>query len=233
MALITCQKVSFAYEGRVVVNALDMEVQKGEYLCIVGENGSGKSTLIRGLLGLITPVCGSVSYGDGLTRSEIGYLPQRTDVQNDFPASVWEVVTSGCRGRSPFLTSAMRQAANESLSMMGISDIRRRSFMELSGGQQQRALLSRALCATQSLLLLDEPVAGLDPLVTREMYEVISRLHRERKMTIVMISHDISAALSYASRILHMSNHGTFLGTPEMYLRSSLGQAFAGGKKDA
>ncbi len=233
MPLITCQKASFAYEGHVVVNALDLTVQKGDYLCIVGENGSGKSTLVKGLLGLIPPVSGSVVYGEGLRRSEIGYLPQRTDVQNDFPASVWEVVTSGCRGLSPFLTSSMRQTSNESLDMMGISQIRKRSFMELSGGQQQRALLARALCATRSLLLLDEPVAGLDPLVTREMYDVISRLHRERKMTIVMISHDISAALSYASRILHMSNHETFLGTPETYLQSPLGQAFAGGAKNA
>lgn len=230
MALITCQKASFAYEGRVVVNALDLAVQKGEYLCIVGENGSGKSTLIKGLLKLISPVSGSVVYGDGLTRSEIGYLPQRTDVQNDFPASVWEVVTSGCRGGSPFLTAAMRRTANDSLALMGISDIRKRSFMELSGGQQQRALLARALCAAKRLLFLDEPVAGLDPLVTREMYDVIARLHHERQMTIVMISHDVSSAMAYATRILHISHQETFLGTPEAYLRSPLGKAFAGGE---
>lgn len=165
MALITCEKAAFAYEGRVVVDALDLAVERGEYLCIVGENGSGKSTLVKGLLGLIQPVSGRVRYGDGLKRTEIGYLPQRTDVQNDFPASVWEVVTSGCRGRGPFLTRAMRQTALENMALMDISGIRDRSFMRLSGGQQQRALLARALCATRSLLLLDEPVAGLDPVV--------------------------------------------------------------------
>ncbi len=205
-------------------------VERGEYLCIVGENGSGKSTLVKGLLGLITPVRGCVRYGDGLRRTEIGYLPQRTDVQNDFPASVWEVVTSGCRGRGPFLTRAMRQTAQENMALMDIADIRDRSFMRLSGGQQQRALLARALCATRSLLLLDEPVAGLDPVVTRELYEVIAMLHRDRGLTVVMISHDVDAALRYADRILHMAHGATFLGTPDAYRLSPLGMSFAGGE---
>ena len=233
MALITCEQAAFAYEGRVVVEALDLAVRRGEYLCIVGENGSGKSTLVKGLLGLIQPVRGHVRYGDGLKKNEIGYLPQRTDVQSDFPASVWEVVTSGCRGRGPFLTKAMRQTALENMALMDIAAIRERSFMRLSGGQQQRALLARALCATQSLLLLDEPVAGLDPVVTREMYEVIAMLHKRRGLTVVMISHDISAALRYADRMLHMAHGATFLGTPDEYRNSPLGAAFAGGEAHA
>lgn len=233
MSLITCEKATFAYEGRTVIQELDLSIERGEYLCVIGENGSGKSTLIKGLLGLISPVHGRVSYGDGLKRSEIGYLPQRTDVQNDFPASVWEVVNSGCRGHLPFLTAAMRRTADENIDLMGISSIRKSSFMELSGGQQQRVLLARALCATQRLLLLDEPVAGLDPLVTREMYDVISMLHRERGLTVVMISHDVAAALSYAGRILHMANGATFLGTPAKYLQSAQGRIFAGGQADA
>jgi len=229
MALITCENACFAYEGRHVIQNLNLSIERGEYLCVIGENGSGKSTLIKGLLGLIAPVRGKVSYGDGLTRSEIGYLPQRTEVQNDFPASVWEVVTSGCRGRSLFLNADMRRNAQQNIDLLGISGIRSRSFMELSGGQQQRALLARALCATRSLLLLDEPVAGLDPLVTREMYDVISMLHAKHQLTIVMISHDIGAALQYADRILHMSQGGIFLGTPDEYRYSELGRAFAGG----
>ena len=233
MALITCEKASFAYEGRSVLSDLSLEILQGEYLCVVGENGSGKSTLIKGLLGLISPVRGRIAYGDGLKRSEIGYLPQRTDVQNDFPASVWEVVTSGCRGRGPFLTAAMRKTAEEKMQLMGIEPIRRRSFMELSGGQQQRVLLARALCATHNLLLLDEPVAGLDPLVTREMYEIIHDLHHQTGLTVVMISHDLSAAMTYADRILHMAHGSVFLGTPDEYRASALGQAFAGGNADA
>ena len=229
MALITCEKISFAYEGRTVVDRLDLSVQPGDYLCIVGENGSGKSTLVKGLLGLIPPVQGRVTYGDGLRRTDIGYLSQRTDVQNDFPASVWEVVTSGCRGRSPFLTAAMRREASEMLDALNIASIKKHSFMELSGGQQQRVLLARALCATRRLLVLDEPVAGLDPLVTREMYEIISHYHREHGLTVVMISHDIEAALQNATRILHLSHGGSFLGTPEEYRRSELAQGFMGG----
>lgn len=229
MALIACEKISFAYEGRTVVDRLDLAVQPGDYLCIVGENGSGKSTLVKGLLGLIPPVQGRVRYGDGLRRTDIGYLSQRTDVQNDFPASVWEVVTSGCRGRSPFLTAAMRREANEMLDALNIAPIKKHSFMELSGGQQQRVLLARALCATRRLLVLDEPVAGLDPLVTREMYEIISHYHREHGLTVVMISHDIEAALQNATRILHLSHGGSFLGTPEEYRRSELAQGFMGG----
>lgn len=233
MALITCENACFAYEGRHVIQDLNLHIERGEYLCVIGENGSGKSTLVKGLLGLISPVRGKVSYGDGLTRSEIGYLPQRTEVQNDFPASVWEVVTSGCRGRSLFLNADMRWNAQQNIDLLGIGSIQSRSFMELSGGQQQRALLARALCATRSLLLLDEPVAGLDPLVTREMYDVISVLHAKHQLTIVMISHDIGAALQYADRILHMSQDGLFLGTPDEYRRSELGRAFAGGIRHA
>ena len=233
MALITCEHATFAYEGKAIITELDLKIERGEYLCIVGENGSGKSTLIKGLLGLLSPFRGKVTFGDGLKHSEIGYLPQRTEVQNDFPASVWEVVTSGCRGKSLFLTSSMRQTAEQNIKLLGISDIRASSFMELSGGQQQRVLLARALCATRSLLLLDEPVAGLDPLVTREMYDVISMLHRTRNMTIVMISHDIGTALQYSDRILHISQSGIFLGTPDEYRRSELGRFFSGGSLNA
>ena len=229
MALITCDNATFAYEGRTIIGDLNLSIERGEYLCVVGENGSGKSTLIKGLLGLLLPFRGKVIYSDGLKRSEIGYLPQRTDVQNDFPASVWEVVTSGCRGKSLFLASAMRLAAEQNMELLGIAGIRSSSFMELSGGQQQRVLLARALCATRSLLLLDEPVAGLDPLVTRELYDVISMLHTKHNMTIVMISHDIATALQYADRILHMSQNGIFLCTPDEYRQSELGRAFSGG----
>ncbi len=229
MALITCKNASFAYEGRTVISDLNLDIHRGEYLCVVGENGSGKSTLIKGLLGLMQPVSGRIVYGDGLKHSEIGYLPQRTDVQNDFPASVWEVVTSGCRGKSLFLNTEMRHTAQKNMELLGITSLKNASFMELSGGQQQRVLLARALCATKNLLLLDEPVAGLDPLVTRELYDVISMLHKKHGLTVVMISHDIATSLGNANRILHMSQSGIFLGTPEEYRQSNLGQAFAGG----
>lgn len=229
MALITCDHCSFAYEGRTVLENLSLTVERGEYLCIVGENGSGKSTLIKGLLGLIAPARGKITYEAGFHNTEIGYLPQRTEAQKDFPASVWEVVSSGCRGLNLFPTKAQWELIDRNLALMGMENMKKRSFAELSGGQQQRTLLARALCATRTMLLLDEPVAGLDPVVTREMYQTIEMLHREKGLTVVMISHDLEAALSQGDRILHLSHDGIFLGTPEEYRRSPLGQRFAGG----
>lgn len=229
MALITCDHCSFAYEGHTVLEDLSISVERGEYLCIVGENGSGKSTLIKGLLGLIAPAKGKITYEPGFHNTEIGYLPQRTDAQKDFPASVWEVVSSGCRGLSLFPTRAQRALIDRNLALMGMENMKKRSFAELSGGQQQRTLLARALCATRTMLLLDEPVAGLDPVVTREMYQTIEMLHREKELTVVMISHDLEAALSQGDRILHISHEGIFLGTPEEYRHSPLGQRFTGG----
>ena len=227
MSLITCDKATFAYEGVPVVKELDLQIEKGQYLCIVGENGSGKSTLVKGLLGLLKPVSGSVTFGDGLHQTEIGYLPQRSEIQPDFPASVWEVVSSGCHGL--WMNARRQRMAEENLRLMSMDHLRNRSFARLSGGQQQRVLLARALCATKSLLLLDEPVAGLDPLVTREMYDVIRMLHEEKGLTIVMISHDIQAATQEADRILHLTSTGSFYGTPFEYRHSPLGVAFFGG----
>ena len=227
MSLITCEKATFAYEGVPVVKELDLQIEKGQYLCIVGENGSGKSTLVKGLLGLLKPVSGKVTFGDGLRQTEIGYLPQRVELQPDFPASVWEVAASGCHGL--WMNGKRRQLVEDNLHLMGMDHLAKRSFARLSGGQQQRVLLARALCATRSLLLLDEPVAGLDPVVTREMYDVIRMLHEERGLTVVMISHDIQAATQEADRILHLTATGSFYGTPFEYRHSPLGVAFFGG----
>lgn len=227
MALITCEKATFAYEGVPVVKELDLNIERGQYLCIVGENGSGKSTLVKGLLGLLRPVSGKVLFGDGLRQNEIGYLPQRTDAQSDFPASVWEVASSGCHGL--WMTAKKREKVRELLELLGVAHLEKHSFARLSGGQQQRVLLARALCATSSLLLLDEPVAGLDPLVTREMYDVIRMLHKEQGLTVVMISHDVQAAMQEADCILHLSNGGSFYGTPFEYRHSELGLRFFGG----
>ena len=227
MSLITCEKATFAYEGVPVVKDLDLQIEKGQYLCIVGENGSGKSTLVKGLLGLLKPVSGKVAFGDGLRQTEIGYLPQRVELQPDFPASVWEVASSGCHGL--WMNGKRRQLVEDNLRLMGMDHLAKRSFARLSGGQQQRVLLARALCATRSLLLLDEPVAGLDQVVTREMYDVIRMLHEERGLTVVMISHDIQAATQEADRILHLTATGSFYGTPFEYRHSPLGVAFFGG----
>ncbi len=221
MTMLTVRDLSFGYDSHAIISNLNFTVNAGDYLCIVGENGSGKTTLMKTLLGLREPISGEIIPGDGLRHNEIGYLPQQTVVQKDFPASVREIVLSGCQGRCglrPFYNKAEKQLAEENMKRMGISDLAGSCYRELSGGQQQRVLLARALCATRKILLLDEPVSGLDPKVTSEMYEVIRTLNQEG-VTIIMISHDIAAAVKYASHILHIGSH-VFFGTRDQYLES-------------
>lgn len=221
MTQLTCQNLAVGYEGRAVLENLNFSVCPGDYLCIVGENGSGKSTLMKTILGLQPPVRGRVLTGDGLRKNEIGYLPQQTPVQRDFPASVREIVLSGCQGRCggrPFYSKGEKQLAQTAMERMQVAALAKRCYRTLSGGQQQRVLLARALCAAQNMLLLDEPVSGLDPNVTGEMYGLIQRLNREDGVTILMISHDITATLTYASHILHLGRR-VFFGTKADYLR--------------
>ena len=231
MALLTCQDLSLGYDGREIVRGLNFKLESGDYLCIVGENGSGKSTLMKTILGLQAPVSGRILTGDGLKQSEIGYLPQQTFVQKDFPASVWEIVLSGCGNRlglRPFYNKEEKQTAKENIEKLGLSSLAKRCYRELSGGQQQRVLLARALCATQKVLLLDEPVSGLDPKVTAEMYDIIQSLNKSDGITVIMISHDIEAAVKYANRILHIGQE-LFFGTKDEYLESSLAENFLKG----
>ena len=227
MALITASDVSLGYDNHAIVKELNFAVNAGDYLCIVGENGSGKSTLMKTLLGLKTPIRGQIHFGDGLKANEIGYLPQQTVIQKDFPASVREIVLSGCQGRCglrPFYNGNEKKLAYDNMERMGIADLKNRPYRELSGGQQQRVLLARALCATKKVLLLDEPVAGLDPNVTAGMYALIEKLNKEG-ITIIMISHDISAAVRYASHILHIGDR-LFWGSKEEYLKCDAGKLF-------
>ena len=284
MSQLICENLTLGYEGRNVIENLNFRVNAGDYLCIVGENGAGKSTLIKALLGLKAPTAGSVTFGDGLQQNEIGYLPQQTPVQKDFPASVQEIVRTGVLSRrqnlppapeperkrktprtdkqrkklekreankqakqkkraafrekhpglcaavatlNPFYTRRMRAYADAQMERMGITHLKNRCYRELSGGQQQRVLLARALCAAEKMILLDEPVAGLDPKVTQEMYELIADLNRGG-VTVIMVSHDIAAAVRYASHVLHVSKTHMFFGTKESYLASEIGKTFTG-----
>ncbi len=222
MALIKVSKVSLGYENKVIVSDLNFEVNKGDYLCIVGENGSGKSTLMKTLLGQKSVVSGKISFSDGLKQKEIGYLPQQTEVQKDFPASVKEIVFSGCLngcGMRPFYSKKQKKLVTETMEKLNISDLANSCYRELSGGQQQRVLLARALCASKKLLVLDEPVAGLDPVVTKNMYKLIKEINKSG-ITVIMVSHDIHAAIEFASHILHIGNKPLFFGTKEDYKNS-------------
>ena len=232
MSQLICRDLCLGYDGREIVHGLNFEIDAGDYLCIVGENGSGKSTLMRTLLGLQQPMSGKVLTGEGLLQKEIGYLPQQTAVQKDFPATVREIVVSGFQGRCglrPFYTKEEKRIAEENIERMGISHLAKRCYRELSGGQQQRVLLARALCATGKMLLLDEPVSGLDPKVTAEMYRLIEKLNSDG-ITVIMISHDMEAALLYATHILHIGKN-TFFGTREQYLNSDSAAFFNKGKE--
>ena len=232
MAILECKDLCFAYEGKRVLEGVNFSLNAGDYLCVVGENGSGKSTLIKGLLGLKAPEQGSITLSDGLKATEIGYLPQQTQVQRDFPASVYEVVLSGCLnclGGRLFYSKELKQRAMENMERMGIEEIRDESYQNLSGGQQQRVLLARALCATKKLLLLDEPVTGLDPIASGEMYNLIKLINLCDNISVIMVSHDIHEAVRYATHILHLGHSQLFFGTAAEYRQSSLARRFLGG----
>lgn len=230
MALISCENISLGYEGKSIVESLSFSVNIGEYLCVLGENGAGKSTLIKTLLRLMSPLSGIICYGDGLKQKEIGYLPQQTEAQKDFPASVLEIVLSGCLNRCglrPFYNMDLKQRALENLEKLGITHLAQRCYRELSGGQQQRVLLARALCATQKLLLLDEPVSGLDPQAALDMYQMIKELNRKNKIAIIMVSHDVQGSIQYADHILYMDKTPAFFHSIEEYLASDTGSWYA------
>lgn len=236
MPLIACENVTFAYDGSTAVSDLSMEVNAGDYLCIVGENGSGKSTLIAGLLGLKKPVTGSITMGNGLRQTDIGYLPQQTNIQKDFPAGVFEVVLSGCLNSGafvPFYRGKDKLKALENMERLGISHLKNTCYNELSGGQQQRVLLARTLCAAKKMLILDEPVSGLDPVVSGELYRLVRAVNRELKMTVVMVSHDIRSAVENAAMILHLDQKPLFFGKTADYIESEVGRKFIGGTGNA
>lgn len=233
MSQLECKDLSFAYNGQIVLSNINFSMDAGAYLCIVGENGSGKSTLMRGILGLKTPESGTITF-NGIKPTEIGYLPQQTQIQRDFPASVREVVLSGrlsSMGRRLFYNAADKTAAAENMERLGIDDIADRCYMELSGGQQQRVLLARAMCATKKLLLLDEPVTGLDPVAANEMYNLIKLVNLCDNTSVIMISHDIHAAVRYATHILHLGHSQLFFGTTAQYRESDLARRFVGGSR--
>lgn len=221
--LIKCEHVDLGYENQDAVINVNMEVCPGDYLCIVGENGSGKSTLIKGLLGLLKPSGGKLTVAEELKTTGIGYLPQQTAAQKDFPASVREVVLSGClsrSGRRPFYSKTEKDIASANMEKLGITQLANQCYRELSGGQQQRVLIARALCATRELLILDEPITGLDPMAIQDFYSMIRKLNREDKVAIIMVSHDLRNAVEEANKILHLQKQVLFYGPAHDYMNS-------------
>jgi ABC-type Mn/Zn transport systems, ATPase component len=230
--MLSCKDVSISYDGKTVVKDVGFEINKGDYLCIIGENGSGKTTLMKGILNLVKLSSGKVSF-DGISSTEIGYLPQQTLIQKNFPASVYEIVLSGCLARGkrlPFYTKKDKETAANNIDKLSISDIKNSPYKDLSGGQQQRVLLARALCATEKLIMLDEPVTGLDPLMASEMYSLLTKLNDNHNgTTIIMISHDIKSAVQYGNKILHMHTSPLFFGNTEDYIKTDIYRRMIGG----
>ena len=227
--LIACRDVSLGYEGQSVLTHLDLTIRAGDYLCIVGDNGSGKSTLLRGLLGLLTPQSGEIWRAEELRRGAIGYLPQQTRAQRDFPATVYEVVLSGClnqKGMKFFYSPAQKSMALMNMGKLGILELKDQCYRDLSGGQQQRVLLARALCAASRLLILDEPITGLDPAAAQDLYKLLAYLNQKEGMAVVMVTHDLKAALRSARTVLHIGRTSLFLGTAAEYLASPQGRRF-------
>ncbi len=231
MELLSLKNVSVGYEGKAVAENISFSVSSGDYLCIIGENGAGKSTLIKTLLSLKAPVSGEIKFANSFSKTSIGYLPQQTDAQKDFPATVWEVAVSGCLGRCgfrPFYSKEQKETAKKWLERLEIFNLKNKSYRALSGGQKQRVLLARALCAAKGLILLDEPAAGLDPIVTKNMYDLIKDINEKNGVTVIMVSHDLSAAMKYSTHILQISRNGAFFKTTEDYKNSAEGKAFLG-----
>lgn len=228
MTQIECIDLALGYEGQVVNEKLNFSVNEGDYLCIVGENGSGKTTLMKALLRQKSPLWGEIRFS-GLEPSEIGYLPQQTLTQKHFPASVFEVVISGCLAgmkRRFFYTKAEKERAFENMKKLGIDGLAKKPYSSLSGGQKQRVLLARALCATHKMLLLDEPTASLDPVISSDFYALVEKLNREEKITVIMISHDTHAPMKYATHILHIGKQPLFFGTADDYIHSGISGCF-------
>ena len=235
MSAVSVSDVTLSYDNLTVAEHVSFDVEFGDYVCIVGENGTGKSTLLKTIVGIHQPKSGHILFDCDIRNADIGYLPQQTVVRDDFPASVGEIVLSGCLGllgKRPFFGAEERRIADKNMDLLGISDLKKTSFRELSGGQRQRVLLAKALCCARKILVLDEPVTGLDPLVTADMYSIL-RLINGEGVTIIMVSHEIGEAVKQASKILHLKHGVEFYGKTEDYLKSSVGKLFTGGGSDA
>lgn len=227
--ILTCSNATLGYENQTVLQDLSFELYPGDYLSIIGENGSGKSTLMKTLLGLMKPLSGKVTVNCSRGSGCIGYLPQQAALQKDFPATVTEVVMSGFLAKTGlrlFYKKEEKARAAEVMDMLRISDLANRSYRDLSGGQQQRVLLARALLAAHEILMLDEPVTGLDPSATAELYETLTELNRKKGMTIIVISHDIAKTIVPSTKILHIAKDRYFFGTPAAYMANDISKIF-------
>lgn len=217
MELIEIKKLYFNYPDKPdTLKNINLKIRQGEFTCIVGENGSGKSTLIKCIVGLNSNYKGEIHI-----KEKVGYLPQKTDIQSNFPASIEEVVLSGTISndiKKIWYSKEDKEKANEVMENLELFDIRKKCFRDLSGGQQQRVLIARALCSTKNVIILDEPTNGLDPTIAKQIYKMLHKLNKDKKITVIMVSHDIDRAIKFCNRIVEIKNGQiSFDGEPSNY----------------
>jgi len=234
MNLLECKNVSIGYNDKAICKDISFTIEKGEYVCIVGENGCGKSTLLKTILGLTKQVSGKIKFDNNFNKTQIGYLPQQSEMQRDFPAVVKEIVMSGFinkMGLRPFYNKSEKEKALKLMSQLNIIDHKNKSYKDLSGGQQQKVLLARALCATDELLVLDEPTNGLDMRSIKAFYDTIYRLNSENGITILMVTHNLDKVIDKVTKIIYLKNTQVFCGSKEEFLESEFGKSYSGSKE--
>lgn len=222
MPLIEFKDLCIGYEHKVIIKNINLEINDGEYVCVFGDNGVGKTTFLKTILGLIPPLSGSIIIEDTFNKKEVGYLPQRMQLKPEFPASCFEIVLSGCVNRLkiwPFYRKSHRDLAIEKMKLLGVANLKDKPFRVLSGGQQQRILLARALCATDRLLILDEPFTGLDYHAAKSLYDLLEKINKQLNVTIIVVSHFMEDILAYSTKVVHLSKEEVFCGTPEQYVQ--------------
>jgi len=218
---IAARNVTIGYGHGNVIKSANFEIEKQDFVCIVGTNGAGKSTLIKAMLGLMRPKSGKILFGEGVNHRAIGYLPQEKNAAPNFPATVIEVVLSGALGRLGARAFYRKQDVGEAeraLKRLGILALKDAGFSDFSGGQKQKVLLARALVATSEVLILDEPSNNLDPKSRKEFYEILKELNQSG-LTIIMITHDLDAEDLIGNKIISISESKVECLPTEEYLR--------------
>ncbi|MBQ4354189.1 MAG: ATP-binding cassette domain-containing protein [Clostridia bacterium] len=223
-ALLTCQNLTVGYEGVRLCTDISFTLHTGEYMSIIGPSGIGKSALAGTILGVQKPAEGEVIYENGMQRTDIGCLPQEQVIRSS--VTVREVVLEGCLHHTKkwFVGRAEKEFAMHNLERVGLADFAKRRFGDLSGGQRQRVLLARALCSAKKLLILDEPMHGLDAYAKDEIFHEIVKIN-ESGIAVMLID-----ANAVDGTVLHLSDRQLFCGSVTDYIRSVPGQFYFMGR---
>lgn len=230
--ILSVKDLNFNYGKIKILKDINFELDKGDYLGIIGANGSGKTTLIKVLLGLLQPSSGTVVYHQNILEDNaLGYVPQKTfgDHQN-FPATVKEIVRTGLLANKGFLkqyNDEDNKKVVEILNRLNLCDLKNRKINKLSGGQQQRVLLARSLVSNPRVLILDEPTSALDPEVREDFYQLLETVNKSG-VTIILISHDLQSIEPYLNKVLLLDRKILFFGNPKDFNKTVSAKSYLG-----